>query len=230
VSGTGCEAHGEALQAPLFAFQDPPIPRLDLERAAWAQGERRVAGVDEVGRGALAGPVVAAAVVFRAGDDVEALAPSLRDSKQLAPAARLALYPRIVAAAWDWALGEASAAEVDALGISRASALAMRRALTGLRRSPDRVLVDGYPLRGWRGPQAALIRGDARVTSIAAASIVAKVRRDAAMVALGQRCGAYGFDAHKGYGTAAHLEALGLHGPSVHHRLTWSPCRPALGP
>ncbi len=194
-----------------------------------------MAGVDEVGRGALAGPVVAAAVVLEPWDDADdartestcgalsrAAVAAARDSKQLSPAARARLAPALQAAAVDWALGWACPREIDALGIAAATRLAMRRALVRLEAPPDGVLVDGRPLPPlgpWR--QQAIVRGDAAVRSIAAASILAKVGRDAWMIRLDEACPGYGFAAHKGYGAPAHRDAIARLGPTVHHRLTW---------
>jgi ribonuclease HII len=206
-----------------------PAPTLGFERSAWAAGALTVAGVDEVGRGAVAGPVVAAAVVLADDAPCRALAEVVRDSKCLSAAARATLYEPIRAAARASALGVAGAEEVDALGIARATELAMRRALHRLPEWPDLVLVDGARLRTWRGHQVGVVRGDRLVLSIAAASVLAKVWRDAAMVALAERLPRYGFDAHKGYGTRDHLAALADHGPTPQHRLSWPGVQRRLG-
>lgn len=206
-------------------------PSAAAEQAARAAGACCVAGLDEVGRGALAGPVVAAAVVLP--DDLSALADFLDgvdDSKRLSPEARRDLLPRIRAAALGVGLGSADAVAIDVLGIARATALAMRRALADLPLCPDFLLVDGAPLAGWAGAQRALVRGDRQVLSIAAASIVAKVHRDRWMLGLERRRPGYGFAAHKGYGTAAHLAALEALGPTEEHRLSWAPLRALAGP
>ncbi len=192
---------------------------LEAEDSARAAGARRVAGVDEAGRGALAGPVYAAAVVLPAG----LLLRGLDDSKALAPHVREALAPRIRDRAEAWGVGTASAAEIDALGIAAASFLAMRRALAELAGGPpDLVLVDGFPIPGLGLPQRAVVKGDATVACISAASVLAKTARDAELRALDRRHPWYGFAAHKGYGSAAHLEALRRHGPSPDHRLTFA--------
>jgi ribonuclease HII len=204
-----------------------PPPTLDLERQAWARGVRWVAGVDEVGRGSLAGPVVAAAVVLPP-DVADAELPVLvRDSKLLSADQRCHAFPYILAAALGVGVGAADPAEVDALGIARATELAMLRALGQLPHVPDLVLVDGFRLRLWRGAQQHMVRGDRLVLSIAAASVVAKVRRDAAMIALDLACPGYGFHRHKGYGTAEHRAALRELGATCHHRLTWALLGPA---
>lgn len=191
---------------------------LEREGEAYASGARAVAGVDEAGRGALAGPVFAAAVVLRPGE----LLAGLDDSKALSPEVREALAPRIRARAAAWALGSASPSEIDALGIAAATFLAMTRALAPLAPRPDLVLVDGFRIPAWTGEQEAVVRGDARIACIAAASVLAKTARDAALRALDVDVPWYGLAAHKGYGSAAHLEALRRHGPSPDHRLTFA--------
>ena len=192
---------------------------LAAEEAARASGARRIAGVDEAGRGALAGPVHAAAVILPAG----LLLRGLDDSKALSPSVREALAPRIRARAEAWGVGTASAAEIDELGIAAASFLAMRRALAEIAGGPpDLVLVDGFPIPGLGLPQRAVVKGDATVACISAASVLAKTARDAELRELDLRRPWYGFAAHKGYGSAAHLEALRRHGPSPDHRLTFA--------
>jgi len=190
------------------------------ERSFRKAGYRFIAGVDEVGRGALAGPVVAAAVILPEDFDHEDLA----DSKALTPEKRKALYEIIVREALSWAVGEASHAEVDALGILQASLLAMSRAVMGLNLTPELLLVDGrFCLPGWSGPQRAVVDGDALCPSVAAASIVAKVARDRLMEEICPTYPVYGFSRHKGYGTREHLEALKLYGPCPIHRRTFRP-------
>lgn len=192
---------------------------LEREGAAYSAGARAVAGVDEAGRGALAGPVYAAAVVLP--PDVEV--PGLDDSKKLLEEVRESLAARIRSRASAWAVASASAAEIDAVGIAAASFLAMTRALEGLGGPPpDLVLVDGFRIPGWRGAQEAVVKGDARIACIAAASVLAKTARDAALRALDGARPWYGFAAHKGYGSAAHLEALRRHGPSADHRMSFA--------
>ena len=216
---TALRARGDG-RSSLLSDEDARIRALlAAEDAARASGARRVAGVDEAGRGALAGPVHAAAVVLPAG----LLLRGLDDSKVLAPSVREALAPRIRACAEAWGVGAASAAEIDELGIAAASFLAMRRALARLAGGPpDLVLVDGFPIPGLGLPQRAVVKGDATVACISAASVLAKTDRDAELRALDARSPWYGFAAHKGYGSAAHLEALRRHGPSPDHRLTFA--------
>lgn len=183
-----------------------------------------VAGVDEAGRGPLAGPVVAAAVIL--GDD--AVIEGIRDSKQLAPARRERLALLIRERAVAFALGAAEVSEIDALNILRASLLAMTRAVTALEIAPQRVLVDGNHLPELSCEARAVIGGDALVPSVGAASILAKVARDAMMVDLDRRYPVYGFARHKGYATEAHRAALKRHGPSPVHRRTFAPVRDLL--
>ncbi|SBO43610.1 ribonuclease HII [Cyanobium sp. NIES-981] len=177
------------------------------------------AGVDEVGRGCLFGPVFAAAVVLGADAAAALSAQGLTDSKKLSPSRRAALVPRIHQAAQAWALGQASAAEIDRLGIRLATERAMLRALAKLPRPPALLLVDGVlPLRGWPGDQATLVRGDSRNAAIAAASVLAKQARDQLIQALAARFPGYGLERHAGYGTAQHRAALHALGPTALHR------------
>ncbi|HEU0197348.1 MAG TPA: ribonuclease HII [Nevskiaceae bacterium] len=184
-----------------------------------------VAGIDEVGRGCLAGPVYAAAVILVP----ERVPAGLRDSKQLSPRARERLVPRIQSSAVAWAIGSASVAEIDELNILRATFLAMRRALAGLGVVPDRCLVDGNRDPGLARPVRTIVGGDRLEPAIMAASIVAKVARDAEMVTMDARYPGYGWAHHKGYGTPEHLRALELLGPCVLHRMSFAPCRRAAG-
>lgn len=184
----------------------------------------RVAGVDEVGRGPLAGPVVTAAVVLDPARPIEGLA----DSKALSPRRREHLARLIREQALGWSLGRAEVAEIDALNILQATLLAMQRAVAGLREAPDGVLVDGNRCPEFHCPARAVVGGDARVAAISAASVLAKVARDAEMVALDNSWPAYGFARHKGYGTAEHLEALRVNGPCPAHRRSFAPVRRAL--
>ncbi|HEX9693288.1 MAG TPA: ribonuclease HII [Gemmatimonadales bacterium] len=195
-------------------------PTLERERALWARGRRVVAGLDEVGRGPLAGPVVAAAVVFPPGvTEIE----GLRDSKVMTPLQRTRAAGAIREAAQAWALGAASVREIDQLNIRRATALAMRRALERLPRRPDHVLVDGLPIPELGCAHDAIIDGDALCLSIAGASVLAKCARDALMRKLSVRYPAFGWALNKGYGTPEHLAAIDSEGPTVHHRVTFSP-------
>jgi ribonuclease HII len=183
-----------------------------------------VAGVDEAGRGPLAGPVVAAAVILDPSRPIEGLA----DSKQLSERRREALAAEIRSRSVDWGLGLAEAAEVDALNILQATFLAMRRALQALGATPSHVMVDGNLCPdladlGWQCTVQAVVRGDATVPSISAASILAKCARDALMRELDLRYPGYGFAVHKGYPTAAHVAALRRLGPSPIHRRSFAP-------
>ncbi len=182
-----------------------------------------VAGVDEVGRGPLAGPVVAAAVIL---DDLHPIA-GLRDSKTLTARAREGLALAIRAKALCVSIAEASVEEIDRLNILQATLLAMQRAVERLRLPPTCVLVDGNRLPLLRYPAEAIVRGDATVAAIAAASIVAKVYRDALLCELHAAHPAYGFDGHKGYPTPEHLAALRTHGPCAAHRQSFAPVREA---
>ncbi|MBX6350810.1 MAG: ribonuclease HII [Clostridia bacterium] len=199
--------------------------RFAFEAAFWARGAELVAGVDEVGRGSLAGPVVAAAVIL----PPSARLPGLDDSKRLTPLARARLVPQIRGAALAWAVGSASRAEIDELGIVAATFCAMRRALAGLRRAPEAVLVDGFAIPGLAVPQRAIVGGDGLSPSIAAASVLAKVHRDRVMAILDGLYPGWGFARHKGYGTADHLARLAELGPSPVHRLSFRPARGEAG-
>lgn len=183
-----------------------------------------IAGVDEAGRGPLAGPVVAACVLLDPAYPIVGLA----DSKTLSAARREALAARIRDHALAWAVGEASVAEIDALNILRATLLAMARAVDALSVHPDEVLVDGLHCPAVSCRVRAVIKGDATVPSISAASILAKTVRDAAMVGLHARHPDYGFDRHKGYPTAEHVEALRRLGPIAAHRRSFAPVRAAI--
>ncbi len=187
------------------------------ERALWARGVRHVAGVDEVGRGCLAGPVMAGAVILDPLRPVD----GLRDSKLLEPSRREVLAGIIEERAVAVAFGIADVAEIDAQNILRATELAMRRAVEALAVTPEYLLVDAIAIPGTSVPQQGIVHGDRLCASIAAASIVAKVRRDALMRRLHADWPAYRFDANKGYGTKAHLEALARHGATPLHRSTF---------
>jgi ribonuclease HII len=187
---------------------------------------RLAAGVDEAGRGPLAGPVVAAAVILDRRRPIE----GLRDSKQLSPAARERLAIGIRANAAAWALGWADAGEIDVLNILEASLLAMRRALLGLVIRPERICVDGNhcpdgAMLEFGGRMEAVVRGDSRIAEISAASILAKVARDAFMTRVAGLYPDYGFERHKGYATADHLESLAARGPCRLHRQSFAPVR-----
>ncbi len=183
-----------------------------------------VAGVDEAGRGPLAGPVYAAAVIL---DPARPIA-DLADSKVLSPSRRLELAGQIRLRARAWAIAWASVAEIDAINILQASLLAMRRAVEKLSVAPSEVLVDGRQCPLIRYPVRCIVRGDSTVPSISAASILAKTARDAEMLRLHQLYPLYGLDRHKGYPTAAHLAALRRHGVAEIHRRTYAPIRKLL--
>jgi ribonuclease HII len=181
--------------------------------------------VDEAGRGSLAGPVVAAAVIL----PHDAVLPGLTDSKLLSPAVRSRLAEAIHAAATSWAVAAVEAADIDATDILRATLRAMAEAVRQLAPQPDLVLVDGNVVPGLRMPARAIIQGDRRVPAISAASILAKVTRDRIMEDWAARFPAYGFARHKGYGTAAHCAAIAQHGPSPIHRRTFARVREYVG-
>lgn len=208
------------------------IGEMPQERTNWcalpnlADPQRLVAGVDEVGRGALFGPVVAAAVVLP-GSTLPPLAlAGVRDSKQLSPLERLRLAQRIQELALDWRIGYATSREIDQINILQASLLAMRRAVLKLNVQPQLCLIDGnqrlpqLPL-----PQQTLVKGDARSLEIAAASVVAKVWRDELVTRLARKYPDYDLAANKGYGTQRHRLALQQNGPSPLHRMSFSPCQ-----
>ncbi len=203
-----------------------PPELLTCEIPLWQKAYTHIAGVDEVGRGPLAGPVVAAAVVLPPWEQIPPELKTLTDSKQLSEKTRMALFPEIQALALDYSLGVVTADVIDRINILNATYLAMERALSGLDRV-DYVLVDGNrSLPWWRGPQTALVKGDSRSLSIAAASVLAKVFRDQLMTALDARYPGYGLAQHKGYPTAAHRRSILQLGMSPQHRLTF--CRKLL--
>lgn len=183
-----------------------------------------IAGVDEVGRGPLAGDVVAAAVILDPARSIAGLA----DSKQLSQARREALYDLILSQALASAVARASVAEIDSLNILQASLLAMQRAVTALQRQPDFVYVDGNRLPRWDYRSEAVVKGDGRIAAIAAASILAKVTRDRELTALDAVYPGYGLAQHKGYPTPTHLQALRELGPSPIHRRSFGPVRDLL--
>jgi ribonuclease HII len=206
-----------------------PRPTLAHERELAALGYRAVAGVDEAGRGPLAGPVVAAAVLLPPGSELPALA-QLHDSKQLSPDVRERLY-EIITREYSFGLGLVDAATIDAINIRQASWQAMQQAVADLQPRggvlPDYVLIDGLPYGAGPWPYEAIVQGDAKSLSIAAASVVAKVTRDRLMQNYDAEYSGYGFARHKGYGTAAHLKALQELGPCVIHRRSFAPVRRA---
>lgn len=206
-----------------------PIPDLSYELAARRQGHRLVAGLDEAGRGALAGPVVAAAVMLPLERfDLARALHGVRDSKLMRPADRRHWAIQIGRLALASGVGAASAAEVDRLGLLPATRLAMQRALAALGRSPQLLLIDHLTLPEIELPQQAVTRGDQLVLSIAAASVLAKVARDQRMEALAARYPGYGFARHKGYATELHRLALARLGPCREHRRSYAPIQRAL--
>lgn len=200
-------------------------PNLEHERRLWQAGYTAIAGLDEAGRGALAGPVVAGAVVLPVDARREGIWAEIRDSKTLSAARRQALIDAIHDAAAGWAVGEASAQEIDAIGIAPATRLAMQRAVEALPERPDYLLLDWVRLATVNLPQESFTKGDGRIVSIAAASILAKVHRDKLLVGMDQVYPLYGFAGHKGYGAASHMAALAAHGPCPEHRRSFSPLR-----
>lgn len=188
-----------------------------MERELQRRGYRLVAGVDEAGRGALAGPVVAAAVILPPG----CVLMGLDDSKRLDADCRERLAAAIRAHAIAVGVGVVSAAEIDLRDILRASLAAMRVAIAALDPAPDAVVLDAVSLPGLRLPQLPIVHGDALSASVAAASVVAKVERDGLVRELGRRFPAYGFEQHKGYGTPEHWQALSINGPCPEHRLSY---------
>lgn len=191
----------------------------------FAQGIRLLAGVDEVGRGPLAGPVVAGAVVLDPRQPIEGLA----DSKLLSEPRRRRLAEEIKARALCWAIGRADVEEIDQVNIFQASLIAMQRAVAQLEPVPEFALIDGTHCPELPCPAEAVVKGDATIPCISAASIIAKVARDAELVALDLRYPGYGFAEHKGYSTRAHLEALERLGACAVHRRSYAPVRRVLG-
>ena len=188
-----------------------------LEHEIYDEGYQLLCGVDEAGRGPLAGPVCAAAVILPRGTEI----PGLDDSKKLSEKKRELLFPQIQEKALAWSVAFATVEEIEELNILRATFLAMNRAIEGLAIRPDLALIDGNQNRDIRMPSRCIVHGDARCASIAAASILAKVSRDRLMTELAEKYPEYGFAQHKGYGTKAHMEAIRRYGPSPMHRLSF---------
>lgn len=196
------------------------MPDLAFETSLHARGLRRIAGIDEAGRGPLAGPVAAAAVILPPGFSCR----GLDDSKKISATKRDALYEQLTT---DpdvlWAVATADHGEIDRLNILRATHLAMRRAAESLNPLPDHCLIDGLPVRDFPFTHDAIVKGDGLSLSISAASIIAKVTRDRIMAEIDREFPQFGFAKHQGYGTKAHLEALRIHGPCRHHRRSFQP-------
>jgi ribonuclease HII len=199
--------------------------RLKFERVLWEQGLELVAGCDEAGMSPLAGPVVAGAVILRKDDRIR----EVDDSKALSAKQRERLAEEIRARAVSWAVGVASAQEIDTINIKRAGLLAMLRALQGLSPRPQHCLMDAFRVKEFAVPQTPIIKGDALSLSIGAASILAKTHRDGLLVALDRQYPGYGFSIHKGYPVTAHVEALRRLGPCPEHRRSFAPVREAMG-
>ncbi|QSH40615.1 ribonuclease HII [Lentisphaerota bacterium ZTH] len=199
---------------------------LSLENSKWAEGFSFLAGIDEAGRGPLAGPVVAAAVVFPRTAEI----PVVNDSKQLTEEKRFALRDAVMRVPEvQYAIAVVDAATIDKINILQATHLAMRQAVEKLE-NVDFILVDGRPVPGLPCPSQAVVKGDSKSASIAAASILAKVHRDELMGIYAEQFPEYGFADHKGYGTAGHLKALKEHGVSPVHRRTFAPVRDIIEP
>ncbi|MGH7491437.1 MAG: ribonuclease HII [bacterium] len=193
--------------------------KLQFEKTLWHSGLTRVAGVDEAGRGPLAGPVVAAAVVFAPGETIA----GVDDSKKLTAEMREKLYPLLLSGCLDFGVGVVSADDIDRINIYQASLLAMKKALAQLHTQPEHVLIDGRARLDIDLPQTAIIKGDALSFTIGAASIIAKVVRDLIMRYYHRQFPGYGFNEHKGYSTNHHLEALRRLGPCAIHRRSFRP-------
>jgi ribonuclease HII len=205
------------------------VPTVEEEMALLKQGYCFIAGLDEAGRGCLAGPVVAAAVILPLEEDYLSFFAGVRDSKQLLPRARESLYQVIMQHAVTVGVGFGSAALIDERNILQATKYAMRASIAELSTAPQALLLDALLLSDISLPQRSIIKGDASCLSIAAASIVAKVTRDRLMLELHELYPAYGFAQHKGYGTEAHLAALHEHGACPIHRRSFAPVRDLFG-
>lgn len=203
------------------------IPTFVEEEKLIVQGYRLIAGVDEVGRGPLAGPVVAAAIILPLEERPSWLS-RVRDSKQLTPSQRESIFDRVLESGMPFGVGSVSHALIDERGIASATRMAMRRAIEQLSTRPDYLLIDFMRLPGIRIPQKGVVDGDSLCFSIALASVVAKVTRDRLMVELDGQFPGYGLARHKGYGTPEHLEALQCLGPCAIHRKTFTPVRDRL--
>ncbi len=204
-------------------------PSMEIETSLVSNGYCCIAGIDEVGRGPLAGPVVAAAAVLPDTLPNQWIH-LVRDSKQLTPEQRDEVYAHLMDAVVDHGIGACDPSEIDALGIATATRLAMARAVEALDPCPDHLLLDAMKLPALTIPQMSIVKGDSISTSIAAASIIAKVTRDRLMMTVfEERYPDYGFAAHKGYGTAEHMTALRTYGPTPIHRASFAPIRELLG-
>jgi len=200
---------------------------LAFEKIKWNEGFSFVAGVDEAGRGCMAGPVVAGAVIFT---DPEKIPDGIHDSKQMTHEARMAIREKLLAEpSVLWAVAEVQADEIDRINILQATWKAMRLAVAQLKQTQF-ILVDGNPVKGFELPSQSIVKGDAKSLSIGAASILAKTHRDLLMEKYAEQYPQYGFELHKGYCTAQHIEAVKQYGPCPIHRLTYAPIREILNP
>jgi len=209
-------------------YSIPEKPTLEYEQQLWGKGFHIVAGLDEAGRGAWAGPVFAAAVVLPRDERILRLLDGVRDSKRMTANQRNRHLDCIKSVSVGWAIGMATDDEIDAMGIIIATCLAMQRAIEDLTFHPTYLLVDYIQIENCACPQLSLAKGDCRSLSIAAASVIAKTARDAFMVEEGKRYPEYGFAQHKGYGTAQHRAAIDKFGPCTIHRMTFKPLSSAL--
>ena len=209
-------------------YSIPEKPTLEYEQQLWGEGFHIVAGLDEAGRGAWAGPVFAAAVVLPRDERVLRLLDGVKDSKRMTANQRNRYLDCIKSVSVGWTIGVATNDEVDALGIITATCLAMQRAIDELSFNPTYLLVDYIQIENCGCPQLSLAKGDCRSLSIAAASVIAKTARDAFMVEEGKRYPAYGFAKHKGYGTAQHRAAIDTFGACAIHRMTFKPLASSL--
>ena len=205
------------------------MPDFRFEERAWADGYRAVAGIDEAGRGPLAGPVIAAAVIFRNRNLPPGVADTLDDSKKLTAKRREALFAVLPEIA-DIGVGSAEVAEIDEINILQATMAAMQRAVAALPVQPDHAIVDGNRAPALPCPAEPLVKGDALCFSIAAASVVAKVTRDHLMCELAREFPAYGWERNCGYGTREHCQALATSGVTKHHRKSFAPVNKMLSP
>jgi ribonuclease HII len=203
----------------------PPRPNLYFERSFWNEGILLVAGIDEAGRGSLAGPVSAAAVILPPPDEIQKILSGVQDSKQLSAAEREEKRILIESKSKAWGVGFAVSVEIDQVGIVGATQLAIQRALDQLIVKPQHLLIDYLVLPNNPSPQTRLVKGDARSLSIAAASILAKTHRDEWMISVANKFPEYNLKANKGYGTADHLKAIKTYGYSTLHRMTFKPMR-----
>ncbi len=203
----------------------PAKPHIEFEKRLWEEGFQVIAGLDEAGRGAWAGPVYAAAVVLPNDERICNLLSGVRDSKRMTALQRARWEGCIKSASVAWAVGSADNKEIDELGIVPATCLAMRRAIEAISNPPRYLLVDYLNITDCSSPQLSIPKGDCQSLSIAAASVLAKVSRDALMAQMDEQYPGYGFAQHKGYGTALHVEMLQKHGPCKIHRMSFKPLR-----